>query len=511
MADLYLDSTTGDNADNGTTPALAWDTIAYANANMAAGDTLWVRRLHSEALAAVLSLRTGSSWSVYTSVKGWPRGTVTSTGTFTHGSVTVSSVSITCGYAAHCGRFIKNDADGRLYLITRVPSTSSFTLDRPYVGTTATGAFTISEDEDYATRPATGQAAWDGDAHALPLIDCTGTAYYIYTPCGCHFTTLRNIQVKGGTNAEGGAIFYAQGRGHELLGCLLSTTENNIIFGGGPISHLKRCIVSGSSSGANQNGIRCNRGIVYLTDCAIYGMGNYGIVCPQDIRMYNVNIGVEVANGSLDIYTDNACVGGDCRTGYDVKLGGTNGYIGVLSGRPSYVYIENYQKTLGRHYGLSATGNVNKVDAGSGTPIPNQRLGGSPSLLEILPNGCMTGMVCSDLLVSTPIFTHTLYVNTANKSYRYYVQTNIAAGLTAAELYLELTYVDQYSDTTKYHVLKVRSDETITVRSGITDWSQYLEIPNIAPAIAGNVIIKCFLNRTDATYKVWIDPRVVIR
>jgi hypothetical protein len=43
MATFYVSDATGDNADNGSTEALAWATIDYAMNNVSAGDKVWVK------------------------------------------------------------------------------------------------------------------------------------------------------------------------------------------------------------------------------------------------------------------------------------------------------------------------------------------------------------------------------------------------------------------------------------------------------------------------------------
>lgn len=56
MANLYVRSTDGNNADNGTTWALAKATLAGALAVDAAGDSFWLSQVHSETTAAAIAL-----------------------------------------------------------------------------------------------------------------------------------------------------------------------------------------------------------------------------------------------------------------------------------------------------------------------------------------------------------------------------------------------------------------------------------------------------------------------
>ena len=56
MATIYVRSTDGNNADNGSTWALAKATIAGAAAIDAAGDTVFVSDAHAESTAGAVTL-----------------------------------------------------------------------------------------------------------------------------------------------------------------------------------------------------------------------------------------------------------------------------------------------------------------------------------------------------------------------------------------------------------------------------------------------------------------------
>lgn len=56
---LYLDPTLGDNSNSGTSPDTAWQTLTYADSNLVAGDTLFIKR------GEVIELAAG--WDVYSS------------------------------------------------------------------------------------------------------------------------------------------------------------------------------------------------------------------------------------------------------------------------------------------------------------------------------------------------------------------------------------------------------------------------------------------------------------
>ena len=56
MPVFYVRSTDGDNADNGSTWALAKATLAGAFAAAAAGDTIWVSQAHAETQGSAMTL-----------------------------------------------------------------------------------------------------------------------------------------------------------------------------------------------------------------------------------------------------------------------------------------------------------------------------------------------------------------------------------------------------------------------------------------------------------------------
>lgn len=511
MSDYYVDQTNGSDSNGGTSfDSDAWATIAHAIATVSGAHNIWVRRGHNETPSGSI-MPSGSSMAGLFRIIGWPRGAVAGTATFTHGSTTVSNVSISASREAHCGRFMKCDADGRLYLITRVSDSNTFIIDRPYVGSNASSAnFTISEDELYSARPSAPRTLWDADAHTLGKIDFSGTAYYYGSACGDHFSGLFYMELIGGT---GYTISIANGREKFLQGVLIKGSANSSIVYIQRCAWFHRFIIEGSGSGAAQYGVNYG-GDTFFTAGAIYNCGSNGCRGSNGrMLLDNVNIGVEQANGASDIYLYRQCHGIGTRDvrGRDVKLGGTNGYVSVYAGRPQNIFIENYQKTLDRHYSLVDFGTLEKVAAGDGTPIPDQRSGGAESLIQVSPNTAFASTVQMPILAKPrPIFEHVFEMPAESKSYRYYVQTSISGGLSASELWLEAEYVDQYDAANEYHITTITSDEAISVRSGITDWSQYLEVTGIQPATASKVIIRAFINKADNTNKIWIDPKVVI-
>ena len=106
------------------------------------------------------------------------------------------------------------------------------------------------------------------------------------------------------------------------------------------------------------------------------------------------------------------------------------------------------------------------------------------------------------------IFEHEFEMDTTLRNYRYYTQCKAMSITLASELFLECEYVDQYVNTTTYHTIKIKSDEIVSQRTGVGDWTQYIEVIGIQPAIASKVRIKCYLSKYDADGRIFIDPKV---
>lgn len=509
MANYYVDSVTGDNGDNGTTMALAWETLDYAIAqSYSAGDTIWVRRLHDETAGSTITiLRSGTASSPVSHV-GWPRDTHSITSaTWTNNSTTVDLVvPASMDREKHCGRYI-TAPDGETYLITKITDSNTFIIDREYASSTVTltnGASTIQADEDFSGRPA-DTASWDDDADDLPVLSFNGTAYYLNSAVK-NYVAWKNIEFRGGTASA--IVYISYSKPWLFMGCLFYQSEDKACILANLIHvAITRCVFEGSGAGSVQRALICQNAPSYhLKDCAIYNFGDNGIYLSLGSQAFleNVNIGVEVANGDEDlIIDDNSII-----VGKDIKLGGNNGYIvrGTYNAWIQTPRLENYGKELGKHKSWFAGGTWESVTAGDGSPIPDQRSGGATSLIQITPDGSGFDYI-EDWAIE--VFNHEFIADTNQRTWRYYVQTNIVGGLTASELWIKLEYVKVRDDDSEYVIKSVVSDETISARSGITDWSDYIEVPSITPAATSKVRIRCYVAVYDAANKIWIDPDVV--
>lgn len=517
MVEYYVEPA-GNDGNLGTAPGAgnAWLTVKYALETagvpgLVADDNVWVRRTINEIPAGpadITSAFDGTAGSPI-SLIGWPRDEVTGTATFTNGSSSVTIVSIAAARRKHAGRRIKCDADGKWYLITRVVDANTFTIDREYAGTTAAVAnFTIQKDDDFDTRPAAGIAAgWGADADDLPVIDFNDGNFQMNLIAN-NYHVFKNIEFKDSTDVSG-IIECRNSIATSLIGCLLKqSVQNDIIMRIVYQSiYCERVIIEGSGAGASQIGFRQNlNGFVHLRDCAIYNCGSHGIaVCSSFLE--NVNIGVEQANGDDDILLYEV---GNVY-GRDVKLGGTNGYVSWYSYYTPQlaVELENYNKILGAHKAWFVGGTIEKVLADGGGNRPNQRAGGNANVIEILPNVANYEFI-PDWAVM--VFRHEYVVDTTARTWRYYVQNNNCGLLSATQLWMKLEYVSDYDDTSEYVMETIVSDETVANRANNNDWTQFIEVPNITPAVTGddspNVRITCYISKNCAN-EIYIDPKVV--
>ena len=517
MANLFVDTNLATGSNDGTSTDDAWQSIetAIESATVAAGDIIWVKR-DSSFTGATSNIEPVSDGSLdaWIQVVAWPRAELTFTATFTNGSTTVSSVSgITADWEQHVGRRIKNDADGKWYLITDV-SGSDFIIDREYASTTAaTGNCTIEKDEHYDEAQAIDDSAWTiklstwtDDADDLPIVNFEATGYYLIHN-GDYMWRYVGINFKNGTNSYG-QVYIGSSSHIAFKYCLFEQTNNGACFGAvsySTRSFFNQCIFKGNATGGSQKaGYMSNGGSVYLTDCAVYNMGGYGLDSGGGVLTCdNVNFGVEAANGGY-AFTNGAYD----QFWKDVKFSGSE-----CSDGQSYrgqTFLENYNKVLNQSKSYNNNGTYIKTDVVAGSGDPEKRTGGADSVIAIVQNQSAgsSGSLFPETMLK--VFEHRFWADTTIKSYRYYVQADDLAVADASEFYIECEYIDSYDDTSEYHQSKVVSDETILIRTGADDWSQYIEVTGIQPAIAGWVTIRCYTGFYDSDGTLYIDPLCVV-
>lgn len=424
-------------------------------------------------------------------------GSTTNNGTYTIADVVAGTITLVGGDALNT----ENSIDG-----TKIQVYDRFIIDREYAGTD-TGDFTIQKDDDYDTRPVAAQATWDLDADDLPVIDFNDADFQLSFLTNM-YNILKNFEVKDSTDALG--IIRNRRSGYfAIIGCLLTqSVEPDLLLyvDEGTTFYGERVIIEGNSANIPA-GMSAYRGAVHLKDVAIY---NCGRGFSPSIGVYtffeNVNIGVEQANADDEIYITTS----PPIFGRDVKLGCSVGDVGFSTTyQPRgliHVCFENYGKILGAHKKWYCGGVLEKVAADGGGTRPNQRSGGAADVIEITPNVAGYEFI-QDWAVE--LFRHEYEVDTTTRTWRYYVQNDACGLLAATNIWLELEYIEQYDDTSEYTITEVLSDETVANRADNNDWTQYIEVPNITPAVAGKVRITCYVSKHSVAGHIYIDPKSV--
>jgi len=368
---------------------------------------------------------------------------------------------------------------------------------------------TIERDEDYDDFQLIDDSAWtikktdwNGDADDLPVIDF-GANNYRYHQHLAYAWVMKNMIWKGST-AE---IIKTQtvletSFKHNLF---IQLSTGTFIKMYGLYSErlvLENCIFFGSGSSHGIQGVYPHD--QYLRNVAVYNCG-YGMLLYNDWKMENVNCGIELPNSNYDMYK----YGGVNTEVTNLRIGEKNGGIVLHLGMPFPVFlIENYN-SFGVYEKRYLNGQMVKKDVVIDSGDPHRRSNGADSVIEI---SCNTNA----LYAPAPdewkylVFEHEFEVDALSKNYRYYVQCKNMSIVSIGELFLECEYVDQYVSASVYNMKKVKSDELIAERIGADDWSQYLEVTGIYPAVKSKVRIRCYLSKYDADGRIFIDPKVGI-
>lgn len=509
MANYFVDSTTGDDGDNGTTMDLAWATLEYAlvSGGLIAGDIVWVRRVHSELPGQISVVGTGDPDDPI-QVIGWPRNSDTITGaTWTQGSRVVDNITgLSMDREKHMSRYIVGP-DGKTYVIAMITDSDTIELERNYVGadqTGANGAATIQADSDYALAQAIDDSGWtitkatyNADADDLPLVDFNSAGNYFFWSSD-RWWRLANLDVTGST---GYGMFRFANAIAVVEGCLLKQADNvNCIYTSGGYLKMIRCVLEGTGSGASERGFTMLSGAVTeLVDTPIYGCQDEGIYNAQStVFLDNVPVGIHSANGTdIGVYTTGLV------TGKDVALGNGDSGVAFNTVLWGYVKIENYNNVYGAHKVWTEYGTMTKIDVFGGSGDPEKRTNGADSIIEIDFDTSTQNPISHFAPV---VFEHEFEVNSEAKNFKYYVQATNT--ISATDMWLEAEYVSSYTSSSRYVKEKIQSDETIAARGSASDWSQYLEVALTPGKQEGynKVRIKLICRYYSATGKIYIDP-----
>ena len=507
----YVDSHAVAGNNDGTSQTHAWLLLetAVETGALAADHYIWPRRTHVEfagnPTSDIVPAYSGTPKQPIR-VIGWPRDDhAIASSDWTNGSTGVVVDDADMARTKHQGRFV-TAPDGFDYLITKVTDASNIVIDREYAGATvANSAATIKKDEDYDTRPADVDG-WDADADDLPCLDWKNQAFQINLNIKLWWL-FKNFEMRDSLDANGLVRTYANGT-TGFQGCLLKTDQNTELINIDALSRaiFKRCILEGSGAGNVQSGIVFGGSSVALFDSAIYNLGDFGIhINTRGAKIYleNVNMGVEIANGDAEFKVDTFAK----IHGRDVKLGGTNGYFDFFYAPEAKASFENYGKILGAHKEFTSQGELTKLLAGSGGDAPNQRTGGAANVVEILYDLSNTTHNLPEPIQDwTPeVYKEPINADTTSQDYRIYVQS--MADLTAIQLWIKCEYVSGYDDAGEYVFTTVLSTNTISARADADDWTQYIEVTGIQPAVASKVRLTVLCAYMHASNKIFLDAK----
>lgn len=520
MAIYFVSSADGDNGDSGATLDLAWATLEYAleSGGLSAGDTVMIRRTHSEIPTSNIAPNYNGTPASPIIIAGCPRDAhAISSSDWTNGSVSVNVDDNDMDREQHQGRYI-TAPDGETYLITRVTDSATIVLDREYAGSTSSNDATasIQADDivaDWESYDDSGdtikKSNWEADADDLPVIDFNDGDYQLILNANDDNLEFHNMEVKDSTDSSGIINIYNGPSNFLLKGCLLKqSTQNDLLLGlqYGASVNVERCIFEGSGSGGDQRGIRGQYGaMISLKDCAIYNCGGNGIYLHGSVLfLENVNIGTEIANANDDIYCLYSKI-----YGRDVRLGGSNGYVDFDSTGNGYHLMrcsfENFQKVLGNHRTYYPGGYFERSAVSGETP--NKKV--SDYVMKIVPNvNCTPNEEGAFIMLRHEI---ELTADTHTLRYWIYNDTGDTLNDTTAkdDIWLKAEYIKEYDDTSEYVIAEEFSDEIDIADAADADDYDYLEV-TITTATAGKVRLTIYLSYYSAAGNIFIDPAVQI-
>ncbi len=121
MAHIWYDQNAAGAASGASTDD-AYSADSSLAQTFAGSNHVWIRRATAYTLAATRAMASSSASQIArTQVMAWPRPSRAGTGNWVQGSRVIAEVgTIVPVFASHVARYIKNDADGKWYLITAI-------------------------------------------------------------------------------------------------------------------------------------------------------------------------------------------------------------------------------------------------------------------------------------------------------------------------------------------------------------------------------------------------------
>jgi hypothetical protein len=512
MAPHFVSSADGSDANDGHTLDTPWATYKYAveSGGLTPLDSVIMRPTHSETPTADVNPIYSGTDEGPIFVVGVPRAAhAISSSDWTNGSASVTNDDADMLENKHEGRHITGP-DGETYIITRVVSTTSFTIDREYAGSTVTnnGTASIQADptfDDWENYDDSGDTTkktdWEGSDNR-PLIDFNDGAFQIIHSSDYNYV-YQNIEFKDSTDTNG-IISLINADHISFLGCLFKqSTSNTVIFlTNRTFVYFERCIIKGSGSGSNQAGLVAQvfgASPAYLKDCAIYNCGDHGMNVSGPVVLENVNIGVEQSNGDDDIsFTTLTNL-----KGRDVKLGGSNGYVvSVLPNCLSKVSLENYQKILGDHRTYYAGGYFERVAISGETP--NKKV--FDYAMKITPN---VNFNPAQPEWAICLLTQEFEVTADSHTFGTWIYNDSGVTLNDAtakdDIFMKVEFIKAYDDTSEYVISESFSTQIdILDAADANDWDELTA--SITTDTTGKVRVTIYLRFYSATGNIFVEP-----
>ena len=516
MADLFIDSTTGNDANSGVDFDNALATIKYAweNSWPSPSDYKWIRPNHSEIPTSDITPITGGIISDFKKMIAWPKPefSITSAMLFPGLNMIMAVVPASLTESGMIGRKVIAPNGGE-YIITQVQDASTCYIDRIYTGNMVSGpagACTILADPSYDIAQAIDdssttikKADWNANNPARPVIDFNDTNYQVNFS-SANFWWVQGLEFKDSSDAEGIVRVYPSA-GEVFLGCLFNqSASNSPLF----VSYqayvlLEKCIFVGSAAGVSQRGIVNGRngaggGHLVIRESAIYRLGDYGIESYGNLFLDNVNSGIELANGNNDIFAAGFI------SGKDVKFNNIDIHVDSGGRQASF---ENYYKDLGLNRTFYSGGyyyNVPVVSVG-----PNKKL--SDDIIRIVPTISGTEFI--------PEMAHCIFedewndvpIGTYDIGYWIFNESGLTLNPNSARenIWIEVEYVTSRTATGAHsHTMakKYSTQMNIATAADSDDWT-HLTILSIPVAYLSKVRMKIYFSKYTAGNAVFIDPK----
>lgn len=400
---------------------------------------------------------------------------------------------------------------GTDYYIVRLSSTTvklATTQANAKAGTvvditdTGTGVHSIHliEDSGWTIKKST----WDADAHTMHKIDygngVSGMAAAT-TDAGHEF---HNISFENSNQNPYGTLNYTA-RAFKFIGCHFrqdgGATKTNMWMSQGA-GFFERCIFY--HAGAYSGAVLTTSARPHFIDCMFRG-GAYSInidSCPGAI-FEGCNFGVSDGSSTADILYDASTQTVDTRF-RSCRWGGSVAEWSVTEYSDYRILSENHDGVYGAVYYKDAQGTVQTVTAGAGGAVPNQRTGGSSSLLKITNDGTGTGNVykslrrCHDQM---NFMVQHVAIN-GSKTITYWLQSPV--DLHQEMCRLEAYYLKGKTSSSDFYYQRDVVQTFIAARDDTDDWDSIsitIETPELSV-----VTLYVYIDQYDATNSFYLDP-----